>query len=123
MSVANHHGGLTPMPSAGLQPLQGAPDHLHGDDCPPAVGFPHAIEGGQGSAVTARVRVHLCRGERKPLVRQARLVREEMHLPANRTERLQLDIAEAVDGVGKHAVQDRYLHLEGTRALGWTERS
>ena len=43
------------------------------------------------------------RGERQPLVHQARLVREEMHLPANGTERLQLDVAEAGGGFTRAA--------------------
>jgi len=35
-----------------------------------------------------------------------------MHLPANGTERLQLDVSEAGGGIGKQDVQDRCLHLE-----------
>ena len=61
--------------------------------------------------------------ERQALICQARLVREEVHLPANGTERLQLDVSEAVGGIGKQDVQDRYLHLEGARSLRRRERS
>ncbi len=86
-----------------------------------SVGLSRTIEGGKGSAVTVGVR--RCRGERQALICQARLVREEMHLPANGTERLQLDVSEAEGGIGKQDVQDRYLHLERARSLRWCERS
>ena len=46
-----------------------------------------------------------------------------MHLPADGAERLQLDVSEAVGGIGQQHIQDRGLHPDGVRALSGRERA
>jgi hypothetical protein len=53
---SSHHGRLISLTEPDPQQPQDIPDHLHGDDCAPAVGLPRAIECGKGSAVTVGVR-------------------------------------------------------------------